>query len=219
MKQLPDIQLPGGFFWRSVTLSNSLETPNEILLARVAEGDQQALEELFALHRGFVRRIVDARLEPQLRPRVDPSDIVQETLYYASRRIDDFLENCPVSFRFWLRRKVLQQLEDTRRRHYALKRDVRRESPVGNLSAMSLAEPLFGERASEIIRKKELLAEVESAIEELSEIDREVLLLLYAEGLSNGEVAEILNLGPNAIRQRHGRALRKLATALKRHEI
>ena len=200
-------------------MSEALTCPSEILLARVAEGDHQALDELIAQHRGYVRTIVDARLEPQLRSRVDPSDIVQDSLAYASRRIDDYLENCPTSFRFWLRRKVLQTLVDTRRHHYAQKRDVRRESPAASLSAMSLAGPLLGERASEIFRKKELLAKVESAIEELNEIDREILLLRHSEGLSNGEVAEILDMKPNATSNRHGRALRKLANALSHHKL
>ncbi len=199
-------------------MSDCLASSSDILLERVARGDKQGLGELFARHRDYVRKIVDARLEPQLRARVDPSDIVQDALIVASRRIDKFLARRPTSFRIWLRGETIQQLADIRRRHYAQKRDVRRESPIGSISAISIAEPLLGERASEILQKKELLAKVISAIGKLTEIDREILLLRYTEGLSNSEIAEVLKMRPSTVSIRRSRALRKLAILLRRHK-
>ncbi len=49
------------------------------LLEQVEAGDQRAFDALFARHRPYIRRVVGLRLDPRLRPRVDPSDVVQET--------------------------------------------------------------------------------------------------------------------------------------------
>lgn len=201
------------------TLSQCSESPSEALLAKIAEGDHQAFDELFALYRAYLRRIIDARLEPQLRSRVDPSDIVQDTFIVASQRIDDFLARRPTSAKYWLRGEAMQRLANAQRRHYAQKRDLSREAPVDSLSAASIAGPLLGERPCEILQKKELLAKVVAAVEKLAETDREILLLRYMEGLSNREVAEILKLEPNVASLRHGRALSKLGKALKRLKV
>jgi len=197
-------------------MSDCLSSPSEILLARVAEGDRRALDELLARYRNYVRRIVDARLDPQLRVRVDPSDIVQESLTVASQRIDDFLERRPTSFRIWLRRKVLEQLVDARRRHFAQKRDVRREYPLGNASSLWIAGGILGDRVSEIANQRELLEKVEASIGELPEIDREILLMRHSEGLSNEESAEALEIEPKAASKRYGRAVRRLSSELNR---
>ena len=42
-------------------------------------------------YRRYLRRVVELRMDPELRLRVDPSDVVQETQLLASERIDDFL--------------------------------------------------------------------------------------------------------------------------------
>jgi RNA polymerase sigma-70 factor (ECF subfamily) len=61
------------------------------LLKRVATGDRDALATLMTEHRKYLLRVVDARMEPRLRRKLDPSDVVQETLTLASQRIDDYL--------------------------------------------------------------------------------------------------------------------------------
>ena len=48
------------------------------LLLRIQGGDPQAFDELFARHRAEVHQAVARRLEPSLRSRMDPSDVVQE---------------------------------------------------------------------------------------------------------------------------------------------
>ena len=65
----------------------------------------------------------------------------------------------------------------------------------------------------------ELQKKVGELIELLSENDREILALRHAEGLSNLEVAEIFQMDPNSVRQRHGRAVRRLHSLLAQHGI
>lgn len=97
------------------------------LLEIIATGDQDALGALIARHRDYLRRVVDARMEPALRQKLDPSDVVQETLAVATRRIDDYLTRRPATFRLWLRSTALEQLIDARRHHHAQKRSPERE--------------------------------------------------------------------------------------------
>ena len=60
------------------------------------------------------------------------------------------------------------------------------------------------------------LGEVERALGELSSSDRELLLLIGAEGLSQECVAEMLEIEPAALRQRLSRARVRLMAVLER---
>jgi len=55
---------------------------------------------------------------------------------------------------------------------------------------------------------------VQSAIEQMDSIDREVLALRHFEELSNSEVAETLGIEPKAASIRYIRALRRLKEIL-----
>ena len=57
--------------------SNSEQTHD--LLERVRRGDWSAFDELFAHFYGYLHRVIELRLDPRLRARLDPSDEVQET--------------------------------------------------------------------------------------------------------------------------------------------
>jgi RNA polymerase sigma-70 factor (ECF subfamily) len=129
----------------------------------------------------------------------------------ASRRIDDFLRRRPTSFRLWLRRKALEKLIDLRRYHVlAEKRSQRREVSLPDESSLALAASLFVERPSHILRRQELAARINRVISQLSENDREILLCRHIEQLTNGEIAELLEIDPVTASKRYGRAIRRL---------
>ncbi len=48
------------------------------LLIRLDRGDEQALCELFARHRGRLRRMIRLRLDRRLQGRIDSSDVLQD---------------------------------------------------------------------------------------------------------------------------------------------
>lgn len=190
---------------------NSEPQLTDSLLNRVAAGDARALGELLDLHRPYLRRVIDLRMQTELRTRVDPSDVVQETQCIAAQRIADFLQRRPTTFRIWLRRKALQQLEDERRRHVvAQKRSVRREHRFSSHSSAVIAHAIVGDHPGHAFSRAELVSQIKALIEELSDADREMLELRHAEGLTNAEAAELLNLDSDTARKRYGRALRRL---------
>ena len=61
------------------------------LLERIQAGDRSAFERLFARYRPYLHRVVAARLDPKVLPRVDPSDVVQEAQMEVYRRLPDYL--------------------------------------------------------------------------------------------------------------------------------
>lgn len=202
----------------ALTLSKDSAATRE-LLGRVDDGDDSALEELLEMQRSYLRRLVDLRMENELRGRVDPSDVVQETLIVVSRRVDDFLARRPTSFRLWVRRKAIERLVEARRKHLAKKRSVRREVHLSDASSMAVARNLAqGGTSSRSLERRETVDRVRRAIAELSEPDREVILLRHVEELSNGDVAEILELDPDTASKRYGRAVRRLATKVNQFE-
>ena len=90
--------------------SDSADT--SVLLEQVAKGHATAFERLLQLHRPYLKRVIEMRMEPALRVRLDASDVVQETQAVIARGIDYFVTHRPTSFRIWIRRKGLDQLID-----------------------------------------------------------------------------------------------------------
>ncbi|MCA9193937.1 MAG: sigma-70 family RNA polymerase sigma factor [Planctomycetales bacterium] len=189
---------------------------NEIerLLGEFQAGNKNALNLLIEHERDYLRRLIDLRLEPALRGRVDPSDVVQETMIVVSQRIDDFLRRRPTTFRLWVRRKALERLIDARRRHQAVKRSFKNEVHLSDASSMLLAKRWAAQTPSQIVQRKEEAERIRRAVQELGETDREVLLLRHVEELSNNEIAKVLGVAVETASRRYGRAVRNLAELL-----
>ena len=89
----------------------------ESLIDQARQGDGAARLSLLERYRDYLRRMVAVRLDRRLAPRVDASDVVQETLALASRRMDDYLRDQPLPFLGWLRQLAAESIKDTHRRH------------------------------------------------------------------------------------------------------
>jgi RNA polymerase sigma-70 factor (ECF subfamily) len=177
---------------------------------------------LLTVHREPLRRMIGLRLDPALAARVDASDIVQEVLLEAHRRLQDYLKNPAMPFHLWLRHMAKDHIIDAHRRHrQAQRRSLDREQPIvpavlADHSSYELAGQLIDpERtpASEAIRR-ELQRRIDAAIADLDEDDREIILLRHREQLSNQDVAHELGLSEAAASMRYLRAVRRLRDAL-----
>ena len=187
------------------------------LLARVRQGDDQAIEELLARHRPALLRFVGLRLDTRLSPRIDPSDVVQEAQLDVVRHIRDYLRREPMPFWLWLHRTTYQNLVRLRRAHLdAARRSVGREVALPDASSILLARKLFADNPwpGQHLIDEEIRRRVHEALTRLDEIDREVLQLRAFEGLENDEVAQVLGLEPGTASKRYGRALLRLRQAL-----
>jgi RNA polymerase sigma-70 factor (ECF subfamily) len=206
-------------------MSSEWEPDTEQLLQRVAGGDADARGALLQRHRGRLRRMIAVRLDRRLRVRFDPSDVVQEALADADRKLSDYAQRRPLPFYPWLRRLAWERLVQLHRRHMrAQRRSVRREEaggmPLPDESTMELANRLAGRGSSPSgrMRQNERLALVQAALAELSEADREVLVLRYLEDLATREIAAVLDLSESAVKMRQLRALRRLRDLLPHYD-
>lgn len=192
------------------------------LIARAAEGDQQAWSDLLARHRARLRRMVALRLDRRLRGRVDPSDVLQEACLDAARRLAEYLRDPAMPFYLWLRFLAAQRLQEQHRRHLgAAARDAGREvslqrGPLPGATTAALADHLLGRQTSpsQAAVRAERRVRLQEALNSLDPVDREVLALRHFEELSNGEVAQALGLDKSAASKRYARALVRLKDVL-----
>jgi RNA polymerase sigma-70 factor (ECF subfamily) len=196
-------------------LSSSPDTDE--LLDLVQKGESGARHQLLQRHQSRLRKMVSVHLDRRIAARVDPSDVVQETLAAADRQLTAYLRDRPLPFYPWLRGIARERLVKLHRRHLsAKKRSAHREEPgvldLPEESVLELASKLVasGSAPSKHLLREELRERVQQALAQLRETDREVLVLRYLEQLSTRETAAVLGISEGAVKVRHLRALERL---------
>jgi RNA polymerase sigma-70 factor (ECF subfamily) len=184
------------------------------LLDRARRGEVPARNQLLVRHRARLRKMVAIRLDRRLAARVDPSDIVQETLAEADRFLDDYLRDRPLPFYPWLRQLAGERLIAAYRRHVRDRhRSVEREEPwvppLPDASAIALVDRLAesGTSPSRHLLRQEVRQRLRRALDRLGAHDREILVLRHLEQLSVAEAAAALGITERAAKARHMRAL------------
>jgi RNA polymerase sigma-70 factor (ECF subfamily) len=193
------------------------------LLAQVQSGDDDAINRLLDRHRHAVRQMIDLRMDQVLKRRVDASDIVQEVMIEANRRITQYLENPLMPFHLWLRQMAKDRLIDAHRRHrQTARRSMDREQPLKaaaasrDQSSLDLAAQLSDQQLTPAAAAawKELQQRFEAACAQLEPRDQEIVFMRHFEHLSNSEAAQALDLSPQAASMRYLRAMRRLRELL-----
>jgi RNA polymerase sigma-70 factor (ECF subfamily) len=188
------------------------------LLQGAEQGDRDAVDKLMDRHRDSLHRMIRCRLNPGVAGRVDASDIVQEALLTASRRLADYLQNPRMPFHAWLRQLARDRLADAYRHELADKRAVGREQAMPAHDASSL-DPVAQIRDAELtpaamLLRKEFAARFHQALDQLQDESREIVLMRHAEQLTNSQAAELLGISEPAAGMRYLRALRQLKSIL-----
>lgn len=192
------------------------------LLQHAGRGEPDAVNRLLDRHRQSLRRMVHLRLDRALARRVDASDVVQDVLLEASRRLEEYIRDPKLPFHLWLRQLAKDRIIDMHRRHRAAqRRSIEREQPLaaggnGERSALDLAAQLRDHELTPAAAniRRELEQRFLTAIESLSDEDREIILMRHYEHLGNSEVAAALGVTPPAAGMRYLRALRRLRGVL-----
>lgn len=193
------------------------------LLIRLRAGDQSAIAEAFSFHRAQLKQMLEFRMDPRLRGREDASDILQDVYLDARQRLRHFLKRSDQSFYIWLRQLTQQRLIDIHRRHLkAGMRDIKREVSLrnGNLSVFSGSAAMAQQLAagllspSHVAMQAEVAEKMESVLNDMEAIDREIIVMRHFEELKNVEVAEVLGIKEAAASNRYMRALARLREAL-----
>lgn len=163
--------------------------------------------------------MIDLRMDPMVKRRVDASDIVQEVFIEANRRLKAYLDHPAMPFHLWIRQMAKDRLIDAHRRHrLSARRNIDREQPLcvaansGDASALDLAAQLSDQQWTPAAAAawNELQRRFEAACAELDPVDQEIVLMRHFERLSNSEAAQALDLSPPAASMRYMRAMRRL---------
>jgi RNA polymerase sigma-70 factor (ECF subfamily) len=200
------------------------ENPSEVgrLLDRAAAGDPDAWRALFDRDRQRLRRMVALRMDRRLQGRVDPSDVIQDAHIEAMTRLPEYLRESDLPFFLWLRLIVGQRLTLLHRRHLgAHARDAGREiglyhGALPEATSAALAARLLGRltQPSEAAVRAERRIRIQTALNTMDPLDREILALRHFEQLSNGEAAQALGLSKSTASKRYVRALDRLKEIL-----
>lgn len=189
----------------------------DLLLDHAGAGEAEAVHLLLNHHRERLKKMVAVRMDRRLSTRVDPSDVVQETLIVAERKLPEYLRDRPVAFYPWLRKIAWERLLDLRRRHVlASRRSVNREAANVDGSQHQLIDHFARSVTGPLQRlaRRELHDRIRIALDRLSSADREVLVLRMLEQLPVRQVAEIMNSSDAAVKQRQARALERMRRLL-----
>src|SRR5215510_14692934 len=159
--------------------------PTQELLAGAKQGDSAAVNNLMDRHRDSLRRMVQMRLDHKVQRRVDVSDVVQDVLVEANRRLQDYLANPVMPYHLWLRQIAQDRIIDAHRRHRAsAKRSVDKERALAvpaadDHSTIQLAAQLCDDQLTPAAAatQAELAKAVEAAIAKLPDQDCEIIVM------------------------------------------
>jgi RNA polymerase sigma-70 factor (ECF subfamily) len=172
--------------------------------------------------RKYLRLLAQLQLDPRLRSKLDPSDIVQQSLLEAHQARDRFPSD-PADQAAWLRKILAHNLANAVRDLGRAKRDVRRERSLeaaieessARLDAWLVAEQLSPSGHAE---KNEQLLRLADALDELPPDQRGAVVLHHLQGQSLSELAGHFGRSPAAVAGLLHRGLRKLQELLRELE-
>jgi RNA polymerase sigma-70 factor (ECF subfamily) len=188
------------------------------LLEDARRGASEPRGQLLELYRNYLTILATTQLGHRLRRRMNPSDLVQETMLAAHRDFASFRGGTERDLLAWLRRVLINCLHHAFEMHVSAKmRDVRCEISLEQVSAamdrsaadfaQSLADP--GPSPSLPLRQRERSVLLANQLAKLRPQYREVIVLRNLQGLSFEEVAEQMDRKPGTVRMLWLRAIDK----------
>lgn len=186
------------------------------LITAARRGAPEAIGQIFEAARGHLLHMAARELPEELRAKIGPSDLVQETAVDMHRDFVQFTGTTAEECFAWLREILKHNVVDAVR-HYreSLKRDVTRE--VSLSSAPAREGTALIERAhppdGSAIRREEAAA-LNDVLMRLPEDYRRVLQLRYWGGMSFVDIAPLFERSPDAVRKLWYRAVERLQCEL-----
>jgi RNA polymerase sigma-70 factor (ECF subfamily) len=192
------------------------EQLNELLAAALA-GDEASRGQIIESCRTYLLAIAQSNLDEQLRAKLGSSDIVQETCLKANAAFNQFRGQTYPELLAWLRQTLVNDLVDMRRRYRgAAVRNVARESPLdegsGPGSPNMLVDPFLTPSSAADVQEQ--IEALRSALEQLTEEYRQVIIWRNWDHLSFAEIGQRLQRSEDAARKLWSRAVAKLADHL-----
>ena len=169
------------------------------LIESAQRGDRSAFEELVAESREPLLKAIRRRMGRTLREKLEPEDVLQETLLRAFRSVKDFRWQGESSFGRWLEgiaTKFILHSARTHRRRPELQLD--RDAEGDDVS------PSHSERRNERFNR------LEQSIQNLSPEYRTVIHMSRIEGLRVSEIAQRTDRSQSSVKNLLFRAMQQL---------
>jgi RNA polymerase sigma-70 factor (ECF subfamily) len=157
-----------------------------------AGGPPRALEE----YGDYLRLLARLQINRGLKSRLDPSDVVQQTLLIAHEKLAQFRGTSHAEFATWLRAILASTLNQAARRYYRhdIERAMSLEQAIEDSSAQLeswLAKD--GSTPGQNLMKAEQLLSLARALAELSDDQRMAYELHHFQGLTVPETGQRMN--------------------------
>jgi RNA polymerase sigma-70 factor (ECF subfamily) len=180
----------------------------------MSPGEGDSLEG-FERFRSYLHLLAEARLDRRLRSKVDPSDIVQQTLLQAHAARHQFCGSSDGELAAWLRQILIRNLLRSIRDFHRAKRTVSREEPLDAVceeSSACLEAWLADEQSSpsDHAAKIEEALDLSEAVRALPDGQREAVVLYYWQSCTLAEIGGILDCSTSAAAGLLRRGLEKL---------
>ena len=155
-------------------------------------------------YRGYLRMLAELQLDPRLRGKLDPSDIVQQSMIQAYEAWDQLRGASDGERLAWLKmivaRNVLHALRDFRRAKRDVCRELSLEGAVDDSSARLESWLSAGQSTpSRCVERAEQLLQIAGAVENLPQGQRDAVVLFYWQGCSLAEISENLGRSVSAV--------------------
>lgn len=174
------------------------------------------MDEPLEKYRDYLRLLARLQMAPALRAKVEPSDIVQQTLLEAYVQRDRFLGTTDAERAAWLRKALANNLADAARALGAAKRDASLERSLGDSSARleKFAAARQTSPSGRASREERALL-LAGAIAQLPELQREAVILHHLKELPLAEAAAAIGKSEPAAAGLIHRGLQRLHDLLK----
>lgn len=170
--------------------------------------------------RPYLQLLARMSWDPRLQPKLEPSDLVQQTLLQAQRALSEFRGETDAELAAWLRTILARVLARTVRDLGREKRNNHRERSLEQVvedSSRRLGDWAVGHDTGPLQRAEsnERARRMAEAVEQLPDAQRDAIVLHFWQGRSVVEVAEQLKRTPAAVAGLIHRGLSKLRESLR----
>jgi RNA polymerase sigma-70 factor (ECF subfamily) len=180
-------------------------------MGSTAEGPVVPLERF----RDYLRLLARLQFDRRLQGKLDPSDVVQQTLLKAYQGLDQFRGSSAAEQAAWLRQILAHTLANAIRDLGRAKRDLALERSLeaslqGSSARLEAWLAADQSSPSQKAERNEQLLRMAEALTALPDLQREVLLLRHCQGLSLAEISSQLGRSRAAIASLLRRGLKQM---------